>query len=365
MSLVNVSPFALGVIGGIPCGNSGTLIMDAATEKIDMCGRVRYYGTDPHKHISKVWIRFGAVTKTAGTGLTLSLQDVSTTTGPPMQPDAGADQTVAIAPAGITANTWYQTGALSGTRQVVQGELLAVVLDFDGTGWLSADSFALQSSSDYAGDAMSSLNCLASHAPSGTWSTTVFRWPVVVLEFDDGHFGTLGDSMPSPGTTAYNSGTNPEERGLRFQTPFPCKCVGATVALALAANAECAVSLYSVTGGSTPLATVAIDLNTISAAASTRLLTVLWPEVELTANTTYYIAVRATTANNVTLNEWTVGAAGHWEAYPMGTTWYEATTTDAGVNWVDVTTMRPCIFPLLSAVDDGAGGKTSYVLGIA
>src|SRR5688572_26574526 len=103
--------------------------IDATGEQFAISGPVWFKEGTGTKDITRVGFSFGTITKAGGSGLTVSLQNVSAVAGPPLQPDGTQDQTVAIANgnAAFASNTWIRTDALSANRTVSFGENLSVV----------------------------------------------------------------------------------------------------------------------------------------------------------------------------------------------------------------------------------------------
>lgn len=347
-------------VTGTPSLGSAALI-DATGEKFSFVGQV-WNKDGTSKDIRKLHFRFGAVTKAGGSGLTASLQNVSTAAGPPMQPDETQDQTVAIAAAGVTANTWYTTGNLSADRTVTFGEFLSVVIEFDGSGRLGADSFMINCPGT-AGGAFNDLRGGTALKTGGSWAAIGLA-NAVILEFSDGTFGGLMPNAPmdSFNTTAFNSGSAADEVALKFTVPAACKVSGGVVTLQVAASADFDVVLYV---GTTALATVSVDANQVYAQGSVRQCRFSFPEQTLTAGTTYYLAVKPTTVNNVSVYDIGVNTANHLQSFPGGTTWHFASRVDAGA-WTAVTTRVPIGFGIvIDAIDDGngTGGVTARVIG--
>lgn len=350
----------LAVFASPPAFDSATLLIDATGEKIALMGRV-WNKDRATKNITRVGFRFGAITKAGGSGLTVSLQDVSLTTSP-LQPDEVQDQTVAIAngDAGFASSVWYRTGALSAARPVAFGELLAVVIEYDGGGRLGADSVTV---SGFTTAATSLRNNVGSPVlkTAGTW-VAQNQIQNIVLEFDDGTFGTLLDAYPglTISTTAYNTGSAADEFALEFTVPAPMKVDGAWAEILWAASASVDLVLYD---GTTPLVTVSTDFHTLAVTGSTRLLRVPFPEQTLVPGTTYRLSVKPTTANNVTIYDFTMSDANHLQAWPLGTAAYLATRVDAGA-WTPLTTRRPMMGLYLSAISDGLVIPPTYNLGM-
>lgn len=331
-------------------------VIDATGEKFSFVGRV-FIPSRGTKSIRKVGFLFGTVTKAGGSALTVSLQDVSLASGPVIQPDETQDQTVAIAnaDASFASNTWYQTGALSADRSVTHGDLLAVVIEYDGSGRLGSDAVNFNSTTH--SETGESLEGCCALKTGGSWSMPTYL-PNVILEFSDGTFGGLEYNWPmsASSSVAYNSGSTPDEYCMEFQVPWACKVDGYHIMCALASGANCEVVLYDGTSAMTG-GTIAVDANALTAAGSTRWLTGLFAaQITLSANTTYRLALKPTTANSATLYYFDVSAAGHLTAHAFGTTGVINSRTDAGSWGTATATRRPFMCLKFSSFDDGAGG---------
>lgn len=328
-----------------------------ASDKIAQIGRVAFAERTGSKTLTKVHFDFGTVVKSNGSTLRVSLQDVDTANGPVIRPDGTADQSVTIAnaDAGFASNLWY-TATLGASRTVNYGDLLAVV--FDWASAVSGDSvvitgFSGSSAASNAG-AAGHQNCCVLFAASA-WSV-ISMSTNVILEFSDGTFGTLGGSIPvsALGTIGFNSGSTPDENALEFQVPFTCEVDGAWVMANVAAGADFDIVLYS---GTTALATVSIDANAIQANAA-RFLRTSFPKLTLNANTTYRLAVKPTTANNVTLYYRDVAASGHRAVTPLGTTAQLNSRTDAGSWGAGTATRIPWMGIRISGIDTAAAAAS-------
>lgn len=310
-------------------------LIDATGEKVAWIGPV-WTPTGGTKSIRKVGFRFGAVVKAGGSALTVSLQDVDLTTGPPYRPDGTQDQTVAIANANtaFVTGSWIQTGNLSADRSVNFGQMLAVVLEYDGSGRLGADAVNVQN--------MPSMNTFHQ---SGVSEFTTGAWVAkqanasVLLEFSDGTFGCFLDGYPALSINqTFNSGSTPDEYALEFQVPWDCQVDAFWSYCAPQASGDVDFVLYD--AASTALATVSVDYNTLSSASGT-FLTRLFPSlITLSANTTYRLALRPASTATTFLYLWDVDQAGYMDVMPGGSAWRLASRTDAGA-WTTTTTRRP------------------------
>ncbi len=331
-------------------------VIDATGEKVAACGNV-WTPTSGSKSIHKVGFMFGSsITKAGGSALTLSLQDVDLATGPPIQPDGTPDQTVAIANASIAASTFLLSGALSADRSISFGDLVCVVIEFDGAGRLGADSITMASITRNGANiaVYPSVSLLAP-----TWAD-VPRAPIILFEFSDGTYGTLDGSFPFSAfntTVAYNSGSGADEYALKFTVPTSGTITGVGISATLASGANTDIVLYS---GTTALASVSIDQNNWTPTLSGNGF-ITFPATSVSAGTTYYIAVKPTTTNNVTLGGFTVGNSAYLGALPQGTGYIRSSRVDAG-SWSDTATVVPSIRFRFTPSSSGGSSGGAYVV---
>jgi hypothetical protein len=334
-----------------------TGLIDATGEKYAVSGNVWFPARTGTKNISRVQFRWGTIVKAGGSALTISLQDVNLSAGPPMQPDETQDQTVAVAnaDAAFLSNTWYRSGTFNANRTVTYGDRLSVVVEYDGSGRLGADSVIITGITASASTSPF-LTAVAALKTSGSWGIPGNSFPLIVLEFDDGTFGTLeGAAVASAiASNAVNSGTAvSDEYALVINFPFACKVDGLWVSVFCAVGADFEVLLYS---GTTALATVAVSAKAITATVSQRYCFVPIPETTLTANTDYYVAIRPTTTNNVTVYTIDVNSANHWTVQDGGTALQFSTRVDQGSWAAKTATRRLHAGVRISSLDDGTGG---------
>lgn len=333
-----------------------TLVIDATGEKVAFSGRVWFPSRTGTKDIRRVGFLFGAVTKAGGSGLTVSLQDVSTAAGPPMQPDGTQDQTVAVAngDANFASNTWCRTGVLSADRTVAFGALLSVVIEYDGSGRQGADSVVVAGlTSAQSGPFHQSVSTLY----TASWvSQSVI--PNVILEFSDGTFGTLMDAFPlsAINSISFNSGSGADEVALEMTFPGPVGVDAAGGIVSPNASADLDFVFYE---GTSAIAngTVSASLRHMHSASAARPCVGQLPAaIALAAGTTYRLAVKPTTANNVALYYFDVSDANHLTCHIGGTSWAYTSRFDAGAWDAPTTTRRPFLWPWVCALSDGVGG---------
>lgn len=351
---INPLPFGLTVA---PSATTATI--DATGEKLAFIGRV-WNKDGTTKSIEKVGFRFGAVTKAGGSALTVSLQDVDLTTGPVVQPDGTPDQSVAIANANAAflANTFILTGSLSANRSVAFGEMLAVVVEFDGAGRLGADTVGI----------IAGLAGAAGSVGHQTTSLLTASWaqqnvlPGILLGFSDGTYGGFDGGFPSSNTSnsTLNSGSGTDEIGLYFTLPYNCKIDAAYMITGYnSSSANADIVLYNAAGAA--VATVSQDGNAVGATSTPRPQVVTFPEVQYTANEAWRLAFKPTTANNVTLTRQFMPVAAYFQAFPGFSTWQGTSRADAGA-WTEDDTVRPIAGIRISAIQHGV--DPTFALGI-
>jgi len=352
--------YGASIFSETPTGYSATTAIAASTTRLHVLGRM-WNGDRAAKNISKIYWRFGAVTINAASVLRVSIQAVSLTAGPPGRGDGTVIRsgTVAGSDAKFATNTWYPGVSLGSVYAANYGDLFAVV--FELTTFNASDSVIVSGvpSASLVTYPSGSANFFVSEV--GGVFTLGATVPVILFEFDDGTFGTFGGTLPfsNVAATAFNSGTTPDEYCLEFSMPLPCTICGALVYLAVAAGADFSVILYS---GTTALQTVSVDASTISVATNGRWYYVEFPETDLSASTTYRIAVRPDTANNVTLTYLDVEVATHFQAHPVEQNFCVNTRTNAGAWGSPTTTRRYHILPKFSRFDNGAGGSGGMIM---
>lgn len=336
--------------GGANPDNSITI--DATGEKGAYCGPVWFAERTGTKNITRVGFRFGTIAKAGGSALTVSLQDASVSGGtsliPQLVPDEVQDQTVAIANgnASFASNTWIRTGAFSADRTVSFGEMVCVVVEFDGAGRLGADAV--------------NLSCLQvanrqlhnSHVAGKVAGAWLSRDVAVnlVLEFSDGTFGTLYGGFPTSaiGTLNYQASSSPDEYALEFTPSADVTIDAASFYLTVTAtDGDVTVSLYD-SGGSVLTSTLLHGHWGLISQAIHVWTTACFPDaVALTAGNLYRIGVRAESTTNVAIQFFDVSDAAHMAAHVGGTTWAYASRTNLGA-WTTTTTRRLFLYPHFS-----------------
>lgn len=312
----------------LPTLNSTVGLIDATGEKLAIVGRVVWANNAATKDIRRVQFKWGTITKAGGSGLTISLQDVATGAGPTFQPDGTQDQTVAVAngDASFATDTWYRTGTFSADRTAARGDLLAVVIEFDGSGRLGADAVRLCADNSAGGPLGSGVAQFAA-----SWSSSsVSVIANIILEASDGTIGTLDYARPlltTANETGFNNTSTPDEIGNAFTLPFNCKVDGLWAQVQVANNANFDLCLYK---GTTLQTSVSVDMNTVAQHGSSRPLVVPIADTDIEKDVEYFVIVKPTGGSNVIVYGITVNDATHWDVHTGGQACCYASRVDAG-----------------------------------
>lgn len=324
-------------VSGTPALSGVTI--DASGEKCAMVFRVTKTG-----NISKVGIRFHVVTTPQD--IKLSLQDLDLATG---DPDGVVDQSGVIASANVTANT-FRLATLDSARSVTEGDRLVVVAEFNST---------------VGNVQITRWGQTAMRFPYLTNFTTSWAKdnssPVLALEYDGGTYSAIPGVWPLSAITgvAFHSGSSPDERGLKFRLPFPCRVRGVWAHMTASAGGNFDAKLYD-SDGSTVLKSVSVDGDEAKATGGSAAVFFWFASPQtLDADTFYRITLLPTTGTSVTLTEFDVASSAIMDALEGGQDFHHTSRVDAGA-WTDTTTKRPFMGLIVDQLDDGAGGSETF-----
>jgi hypothetical protein len=190
----------------------------------------------------------------------------------------------------------------------------------------------------------------------------------------DGPVWTPGFIPLSTGATvtAFNSGSTPNERALKFALPFKARVRGVLITLAnIAAGADYQVSIWDTSGTTDAGVLASFDMDGDSTIGTTNdgpMLLTFQTSVVLNPGT-YYLGIRPETVNSISIPVIPVIALSNaMQAMPWGADCYVSTRTwsaGTGGAWSDTTTQVPLLSLLIDGLDDGAGGgRANYILGV-
>lgn len=346
-------PYAMVPLAGaaVSFGNTGAL--DAVGEKIIFAGRVRWADGGTHDLRTVRW-RSGNQALTGGT-LTVSARNVDLTAGPPLRDDGGVDQSTTHTNPAADTNFTSTFGA--DRTNVATGDLLAIVFEVTartaGTAQIAA--YGVQGSS------LSGIPQVTSYL--GAAYGQVSALPTCTLVAADGTLGMFEGGMPQGNDAAASIPINVDsasfdELAFAYTPTEPCWAGSIRAVLGVASGADFDLVLYE---GTTAIATVSVDANTIEAAGVNEF-TVPFADLELDPSTTYYVSMKPTTTNFVTMYVAAIPAADIAALFPGCML---AIRLNGGA-WTPVSTLLPIKFEIgLVAGDDGAGsgGGAPVLLG--
>lgn len=309
---------------------SAITALDLTAKKAAMIGECRIIGRGS-KTISaagggSIGFRLGTTVFADGAStLDIGIQDVSTGSGPVVNPDGTFDVKRTLTGSGLTTAAWNtiaMTGG-SGSKTIAHGDLIAVVWDL--TARAGSDSVVLQGPDlTMLGTSSSSHRPTSAYHNATAWAIANVL-PNVIITFDDGTLGTINDALPfsSMTTDGGTSASNPDEWALLFQSPWDLKIDAyGMVCGAETAAGDLTLSLYSDPLG-TP--TVLDSLTVLAEQLAANFVykwvgTLLTAEIQLTKNTDYAIGVAANGAANSRAPKWLLDNTAHRAFYPGSTT---------------------------------------------
>lgn len=184
----------------------------------------------------------------------------------------------------------------------------------------------------------------------------------ILLEYADGSFTHYLGYLPFlrvPQITL-DTGQSPNEAGVYFTPDVPMRLDGYAGILTVAAGADYAIKVYQV-GNNTPLASTGTrDGDQVSGTTVGFYYDLFTSMPVLAAGTSYRLAVHPQTTGDVILQSVeapTAGAiAGLTSCSPQWTERTRSVTSDPDTAvWTQTSTRLPSLWPLLSALNDGAG----------
>lgn len=305
-----------------------SLLIDASGERAAAILKVPKTGI-----ITKV----GFLTRTVTTSQTLRVSLETVTNGDPSGTLYGGSAAgTQTAPA---SNTFY-TVTLGTAATATKGDLIAVVIDFDSTvGSVNIGAIG--------------LGCIFPYCDLFTTSWTRSNLsPVISLEYNDGSYEYMGTMpMSALNLTWLDSGSTPDEWALQFSLPFPTRAIGCWIHVD--GDNPFDVVLYE---GTTELTSVSLDANIRGLNADAVYIFIPFATAQsLSANTTYYLAIKPTTTSTVRIASFDVAASAVMGCFLGGTNFVLATRADSGA-WSTTDTSRPFMGIVVDQFDDGAGG---------
>lgn len=362
-----------GVISGIQIPHSSVMI-DPSTSGftsilLNATGLKEAYIFQVPKtgNLWKVGFRTGTVScVTCPIVMQVSFQDVSTTTG---DPDETVDQFRTFNVADTDDNIWVLSGIISSDgsdggslRAVTKGDYVAVV--FEDSAFAVSDVFRI---SVWNTNQRGGQGVVYRDNKNVTWTKAITALPNILLLYDDGLAYYIPGVFPFSAfaAEAYNSGTSgSDERGNKFTLAAPVRVTGWYGSIQTSGTgANFSIVLYD-SDGTTVLATAAYDANIFSEISNSSMTQGLFnTTVNLLANTVYYLTIKPTTTNSVSLSAATVNTAAYLDQIPGGQTVHYAVKLDGGA-FTMTTTKRTILGLIVDAFSlyDTQGGAAPFIV---
>jgi len=337
------------------------LTIDATGDKVAFIGKV-WNADAATKNINKVHIRLGTVTP-GGTPATfrVSLQNVTSAVGV-TNPDGSVDQSATATTDTLTANT-VNSFTLDASRTVTYGEYLAVVFDYSA--FTAGDVVVINGLA--GGTATLTQQMAISFLNTGAWAVQNTTFPLVVLEFDDGTFGTLDNHLLVPTSistpTQAVSTSNKPEYGMTFTTTVPLVIDAFWFHHTYTASASGTFILYS----DTTTTVVATSIEPMQPQVIARLGIYSTPLTTINPSTVYHLVYRSQNSVATTYFTLNYAAAGHAAMNAFSSTSGLITRVSAAGAFTTTSTMLPMcgvrIVQVVDGVSSAAGGSSSFYIG--
>lgn len=321
--------------------------LDAAGEKLAFIVQASKTG-----NIRKIHWLPGSVTTATDTDVRIETVDAATglPTGTLFGATTNGTQLAAAITTGVTAVT-----TLTADAAVTAGtSIFAIVIAPTGTPNYIVSLAATSSGSPYD---FPYVKLFAAAA----WGDLAANYvPIVAIEYSDGTFdyNPLLFPITTSSSGVFNSGSTPDERGLKFRIAAPVRVRGFWSMSNLAGDTD--FVLYD-SDGTTALSTLTKDKDIDMAYGNNVSVFRFTSSISLLANTFYRLTQKPTTVTNTRLYFITVAAAARFDQMEGGQDFHWTERTDAGA-WTDVTTKRPDMGLIIDGISDGvsAGGLLTH-----
>jgi hypothetical protein len=287
-------------------------------------------------------------TNTTDGDYTVELQTVNTITGMPTGDRYGGSsiETVTITVSGKQRVTFGTPASAT------KGDVIAVVITQSGT---ASNSFPRYNAT------IQQMPHALTDLSTGTWALAAAAVYMISFGYSDGSFPYMPMCYGSNNgvlSYSYGSTSTPDEYGVVFTPPGPLTLEGVWTYATFPAGQNVVFNLCSGLTNTTAVATLA-DLDgdlQLGAGAGWRK-TMFNTPVNLTAGTVYILSASPSSTGSFVMRYWPFDSNAEMEASPGGKDVYQATRTDGGSTWTADTTKQLAMYPVFSAISDGAGGS--------
>jgi hypothetical protein len=160
-------------------------------------------------------------------------------------------------------------------------------------------------------------------------------------------------------SNAFNSGTNPNRRGMRFKIPVSMRLAGAVLAI----DADGDFDLVYYPDGVTATVMASVDKDIRAGTASGMMRFLFGTPVTIPINTYVRLVVVPTSVTNVTFTEYQVSSSAIMGAMPGGSNFLFTTVNGvpaAEGDWTNSTTSRMAGALIFDQVDVSSGGSSAH-----
>lgn len=343
------APFFPGLsVATTSLGSDATFTFNAAADKMGFIFHAA--STTPPDQI-----KFKCATYSSTGTIDVTIETVDATTGFP----SGTPVTNSATGSVSVASTGTKTATgIAGTAALTIGETYAIVLT--ATGGFAGNFTVLRTTGTNGG--MGMPHSLTKDS-AGAWT----KLGTTNCGLAIGFFTAAGASIHMSGfagaylatTQTFADATNPDERGSRFVAPVDATCYGAVLYAGMGSTPadvnSYTMSLYSAhtSGSPVPETTQAFDGDN-QAPNMMRVLLFSAP-FDLVAGQTYALAIKATSTTGPSMMRHVYATTAELGCY-LSDSFYSTTRNNGSGAFTDTNTEVYAIFPLLSHLDDGAGG---------
>jgi hypothetical protein len=321
----------------------------------ELCGaiiRIPRTGT-----LAKIGVRVRSVS--VADAIKVSLQTVDDATGRPTGTLYAANATGIIESPGALTTYWASLNSGTGVS-VTKNDLVAIVIEFNS---YVSGNLAIDYGIGMPAAVIGNPYCYS--YLGGTWSLSVAAIPNFGLEYlvDAAGvivpvFGCLPGAYGNVGR--YNSTSNPNRRGLRFQFPFACRAIGAWATVDL--DGPATLSLYG-SDGFTILDTATLDPDVRGSTGAAMYYWLFTSPLSPTKDANYRLALLPASETNVGLSYFDLtddGAVAAMAGSDGGINWHYTASNgvpDEEADWTQTLTRRPMMGLILDQLDNGVGGS--------
>lgn len=377
MALTALGGMPIITIGGAGSPGYSTLIgalanvtVDATNEAVSFIGNMYWedggsHTVDTSGSSSLQWRSQSATFANGSTTLLVGLADVDTANGSGSPRAVNSTDVITMdvyrtltgGGGGVANGGWNTSVPTTGTKTIAHGALVAFSIQMTARAGADTINIGVINHQSGAGSGRPAVGTYlgGSYAAGG-------NIPNCGIIASDGTFGTIygAPNYSAVGTSTFNSGSSPNERGNVIVPPFAGKAVGIAYSAALAgSSSDFDLVLYSDPLG-TPAAekTVSIDANTHGTTSNNLYGVALFSSpYTFTAGQTLAAIFKPTTANNITASYVAVGNATMMKSLSLGTGAYAVNRSSGAFSVQASNTERYAIGLLVDSFSDVASSS--------